>query len=364
MKVLHIITRMNTGGPAVFLDHLTNAMGELGVKSTIAYGFCESNETDYTESHKLGADLFNIGSLHRSLNPLHDLKSFIKIRKIIKQVKPDLVNTHTSKAGVLGRLAAKSVNTKLPVVHTFHGHLIYGYFAKYKTIIFTLIERFLARFTDVAVCITKETQDSLRGLGIGKNLKWAVIRLGIPVDQNSILERKSGSKTRLLWVGRFTYVKDPLYAVAVINHLEKISPNRFELVMIGGGELLEQAKAASQDLPIKFTGWLDQPFQSAGNFDLLLLTSVNEGMGLVMLEAANLSRATIARDVGGVGEFLKHGVNGFLVDGTATDMAQSISALSDPDIVEMGISGRKILTTEFSDKRLGKEYLELYKSLI
>jgi glycosyltransferase involved in cell wall biosynthesis len=101
-----------------------------------------------------------------------------------------------------------------------------------------------------------------------------------------------------------------------------------------------------------------------GNFDLLLLTSVNEGMGLVMLEAANLSRATIAKDVGGVGEFLKHGVNGFLVDGTATDMAQSISALSDPDIVEMGISGRKILTTEFSDKRLGKEYLDLYKSLI
>jgi UDP-N-acetylglucosamine:LPS N-acetylglucosamine transferase len=115
---------MNTGGPAVFLDHLTNAMGELGVKSVIAYGFCESNETDYTESHKLGADLFNIGSLHRSLNPLHDLKSFIKIRKIIKQVKPDLVNTHTSKAGVLGRLAAKSVNKKLPVVHTFTAILL------------------------------------------------------------------------------------------------------------------------------------------------------------------------------------------------------------------------------------------------
>jgi glycosyltransferase involved in cell wall biosynthesis len=355
---------MNTGGPAVFLDHLTKSMADLGTKSIIAYGYCESNETDYTENHKLSADLFSIGSLHRSLSPFHDLKSFIKIRKIIKEVKPDLVNTHTSKAGVLGRLAAKSVNTKLPVVHTFHGHLIYGYFARYKTIVFTLIEKFLACFTDVAVCITKETQNSLQGLGIGKNLKWRVIRLGIPVDQNSILKRNSDGKTKLLWVGRFTYVKDPLYAVAVINHLEKLSPKRFELVMIGGGELLEQAKAASVDLPIKFTGWSDKPFQIVDDFDLLILTSTNEGMGLVMLEAANLSRATIAREVGGVGEFLRNGVNGLLINGNASDMAQSINELSGSEIIEMGRSGRQILTTEFSDKKLGKEYFELYKSLI
>jgi glycosyltransferase involved in cell wall biosynthesis len=165
-------------------------------------------------------------------------------------------------------------------------------------------------------------------------------------------------------VGRFTYVKDPLYAVAVINHLEKLSPKRFELVMIGGGELLEQAKAASVDLPIKFTGWSDKPFQIVDDFDLLILTSTNEGMGLVMLEAANLSRATIAREVGGVGEFLRNGVNGLLINGNASDMAQSINELSGSEIIEMGRSGRQILTTEFSDKKLGKEYFELYKSLI
>jgi glycosyltransferase involved in cell wall biosynthesis len=364
MKVLHIITRMNTGGPAVFLDHLTNAMSDLSAQSTIAHGYCESNEADYTKNHKLKADLIDISSLHRSLNPLHDLKSFIKIRGIIKEVKPDLVNTHTSKAGVLGRLAAKSVNKELPVVHTFHGHLIYGYFARYKTIIFTLIERFLAHFTDAAVCITKETQDSLRGLGIGKNLKWQVIRLGIPTDQTLAFKTSSGRKTKLLWVGRFTDIKDPLYAISVIKYLEKISPDCFELLMIGGGELLEASKVASQNLPINFTGWSDKPFQSAGSFDLLLLTSVNEGMGLVMLEAANQSRATVARHVGGVSEFLRDGLNGLLVDGNADDMAQSISKLSNSEIIEMGISSRKILENEFSDKRLGEEYFNLYKSLV
>jgi hypothetical protein len=102
MKVLHIITRMNTGGPAVFLDHLTNAISKLGCESVIAYGFCESNEADYTDNHKLNAKLVKIKSLHRSLNPLDDIRTFFQIRKVIRQVKPDLVNTHTSKGGVLG----------------------------------------------------------------------------------------------------------------------------------------------------------------------------------------------------------------------------------------------------------------------
>ena len=82
--------------------------------------------------------------MHRSLNPFDDLRAFFALRRVIKEINPDLVNTHTSKAGVLGRIAAKSINRKIPVVHTYHGHLIYGYFAKYKTFVFTLIERFLA----------------------------------------------------------------------------------------------------------------------------------------------------------------------------------------------------------------------------
>jgi len=89
MKVLHIITRMNTGGPAVFLDHLTNAMNDLGTQSTIAYGYCESNESDFTQTHKLGAQLLKINTLHRSLNPLDDLRSFFSLRRMIKEMKPD-----------------------------------------------------------------------------------------------------------------------------------------------------------------------------------------------------------------------------------------------------------------------------------
>jgi glycosyltransferase involved in cell wall biosynthesis len=355
---------MNTGGPAVFLDHLTNAISKLGCESVIAYGYCESNEADYTDNHKLNAKLVKIKSLHRSLNPLDDIRTFFQIRKVIRQVKPDLVNTHTSKGGVLGRLAAKSVSRKLPVVHTFHGHLIYGYFAKYKIFAFTLVERFLALFTDAAASITQETEDSLKKLKIGKKLKWQVIRLGIPVNQTTFLAPKSNSKTNLLWVGRFADIKDPNYAILVIQELEKLSPDKFDLTMVGGGELLGQSKVTAKSLPITFTDWLDKPFETVGYFDLLLLTSKNEGMGLVMLEAANYSKATVARNVGGIGEFLINNKNGYLVSGDFKEMANKINTISTSEINSLGSEAKNILQKDFSDIRLAKDYFDLYRSLI
>jgi len=364
MKILHIITRMNTGGPAVFLDHLTNSMSNSGTISIIAYGYCEKNETDYTDSHQLRADLVKIKSLHRSINPLDDIKSFFQIKKIIKTEQPDVVNTHTSKAGVLGRVAAKSVAKNIPTVHTFHGHLIYGYFAKYKTVIFTLIERFLARFNDAAVSITQETQSSLQKLGIGKKLNWQVIQLGVPLINPVSQSVNGGDLIKLLWVGRFTDIKDPFYALDVIENLSKSNPNKYELTMVGGGELFDQVKNKAKNLPVRFTGWMEKPFANAGVFDLLLLTSKNEGMGLVILEAANYSKATIARDVGGVGEFIQDGVNGLLINGSADLMSAKISSLSGIEILNLGTAARETLVKSFTDKAMADKYLNLYKSLI
>jgi glycosyltransferase involved in cell wall biosynthesis len=364
MKVLHIITRMNTGGPAVFLDHLTSAMNDLNTQSTIAHGYCESNEIDYTKTHLLNSKLLPIRTLHRSLNPLDDLKAFFSLRRVIKETDPDLINTHTSKAGVLGRIAAKSIAKKIPVVHTYHGHLIYGYFAKYKTFIFTLVERFLALFTNAAVSITQETQISLQKLKIGKKLKWSVIHLGIPVSNSSFLPLNTGKKFKLLWVGRFTDIKDPAYAVKVVEELEKLSPNKFELNMVGGGELLELIKISAQNLPITFLGWLNEPFKNSGHFDLLLLTSRNEGMGLVMLEAANYRKPTVARNVGGIGEFVTDGINGVLIDGGPEEMANQINSLKIEDLNKMGETSYQLLIKEFTDKVMANNYFNLYKSLI
>ena len=134
--------------------------------------------------------------------------------------------------------------------------------------------------------------------------------------------------------------------------------------MVGGGELLEQIKKSAQNLPIQFLGWVDKPFENSGYFDLLLLTSKNEGMGLVMLEAANYKKSTVARNVGGVGEFLKGGVNGLLVDNSPFEMANEINSLTGERLSKMGEASYQILVKDFTDKVMASNYLSLYNSLI
>jgi glycosyltransferase involved in cell wall biosynthesis len=312
------------------------------------------------------ADTIKIKSLHRSLNPLHDLQAFFQIRQAIKNVKPDLINTHTSKAGVLGRLAAKSVNRNLPVIHTFHGHLIYGYFAQFKSIVFTLIEKTMSSFTDLSVAVTAETKSSLQSLGIGKKSRWQVVPIGIPISRHYKPYSSELSTLKLLWVGRFTDIKDPHYAVKVIKELTTDKSRDFELTMVGDGELLNEVKKVAGGLPVNFTGWVKNPFESIKEFDLLMLTSKNEGLPLVMLEAANCERATIARDVGGLSEFIKNNQTGYLVSADAADMAKVLLNINQnrQQLKEVGLSAHKLLAESFSVEVMAKKYNEIYKQLL
>lgn len=366
MKVLHVITRLNTGGPAVFLDHLTNAISNMDCQSSIVYGYCEDNESDYADNHKFSGELIKIKSLHRSLNLVDDLKAFFQIRKAIIKINPDLVNTHTSKGGVLGRLAAKTVNRKLPVVHTFHGHLIYGYFAIYKSLIFSFIEKFMSKFTDSAIAVTSETKKSITNLGIGKKLHWRVIPIGIPTTNDPVQQLSDNASLKILWVGRFTNIKDPFYAIDVIENILKEGISNIELKMVGDGELFEEVKNAAHELPITFTGLMKNPFENIKDFDLLMLSSKNEGLPLVILEAANHGRATISRNVGGVGEFIKENQTGYLISGEPSQMAKKLIDISkDKKVLQViGISANKLLKNDFSVKKMASNYLSLYNELI
>jgi glycosyltransferase involved in cell wall biosynthesis len=250
-------------------------------------------------------------------------------------------------------------------VHTFHGHLIYGYFARYKSFVFTIIEKFMAKFTNSAVAVTGETKSSLTALGIGKKLNWQVIPIGITPKDNQIKSISAGDKIKLLWVGRFTDIKDPFYAAEVLKLLNAQSPNKFELTMVGEGELFEQTKTAAKALPITFTGWVVNPFESGIDFDLLLITSKNEGLPLVMLEAASNHRVTMSRDVGGVGEFIKNNETGYLINGGAKEMADKLIQISGNKKVleELGMTANKLLKQRFSADNMAKSYLSLYSSL-
>jgi glycosyltransferase involved in cell wall biosynthesis len=357
---------MNTGGPAVFLDHLTNAMGELGVKSTIAYGFCESNETDYTENNIMGAELVKIKALHRTLNPIDDIKAFLHIRHVIKTLKPDVINTHTSKAGVLGRIAVNTIIPKPKVVHTFLGHLIYGYFSKARIWIFISIEKVMAKFTSAAIAVSSETKQSLVSKGVGRKLRWEVIRIGIPLSEPSNNDLSQRSRVKILWVGRFTDIKDPVFAVETMSELSKKMPGNFELTMVGGGELFDEVVKLATNLPINFTGVMKNPFETIQNFDLLMMTSKNEGLPLVILESANCFRATISTNVGGISEFIKDNYSGCLVPRDINLMAEKIIFLANHKVslYELGLNARRTLESGFSDKQMARLYYDLYCSLI
>ena len=366
MKVLHVITRMNTGGPAVFLDHLTKSMADLGVKSTIAYGYCESNETDYTENNLMRAELVKVKALHRTLNPIDDIKAFLQLRQIIKTLKPDVINTHTSKAGVLGRIAANTIISRPKIVHTFLGHLIYGYFSKARIWIFISIERVMAKFTSAAIAVSAETKRSLVDKGVGRKLRWEVIRIGIPISEPARNALSQSNRVKILWVGRFTDIKDPVFAVETVRELSKKMPGNFELTMVGGGELFEEVVGLATDLPITFTGVVKNPFETIKHFDLLMMTSKNEGLPLVILESANRLRATISTNVGGVSEFISDNDNGCLVPRDVKLMAKKIIFLSQNKqiLYRLGLNGRRTLERSFSDKQMAQLHYDLYSSLI
>ena len=193
-----------------------------------------------------------------------------------------------------------------------------------------------------------------------------MIPIGISLKDIQIKPISAGDKVKLLWVGRFTDIKDPFYAVEVIKLLNAQSPNKFELTMVGEGELFEQVKTAAKALPITFTGWVVNPFKSGIDFDLLLITSKNEGLPLVMLEAAGSGRATMSRDVGGIGEFITDSKTGYLIKGEAKQMADRLTEISNDkkNLEVLGVAANKLLKEKFSVEEMAKSYLSLYSSLI
>ena len=180
MKVMQIMTRVNRGGTAKWLEILSQGLTSNGHINLLVAGNIEENEVEDPVFEKL--DGIRVSELGRSISLQQDIRAFMELRRIIKEQKPDLINTHTSKAGVLGRIAAMSILSGKPaIVHTYHGHLLYGYFGKLKTNIIVTIEKFLARFSSVLIVSGERVRNELLEVGIGEKSKFVLIKPGIPV---------------------------------------------------------------------------------------------------------------------------------------------------------------------------------------
>jgi glycosyltransferase involved in cell wall biosynthesis len=389
MKVVRIIARLNVGGPAVHVILLTHELAKRGFESVLLVGPVPETEGDmeYLAS-RWNVPLTHIAELIRPLSLKSDIVALWKIYKILLKEKPDIVETHTAKAGTLGRIAA--LMARVPVrIHMFHGNVFDGYFSPTKTRFFLFIERFLARFTDRIITVSKSQSNELvEKYGIGNQQKFKVVHLGIDLDSfrnrerhgDLCFEEHNGRALRIGWVGRFTEIKDPLFFVDAAAVLKGSGFNA-KFVMVGDGHMRQvvEARIASQGLGACFTltGWSNEMSAVYSQIDLIALTSVNEGTPITIIESMASGLAFVAFNVGGLSDLVTG--NGQEMDGfqifdngilvSHREPKQFANALSillqDPDRRrQMGEAGKRFVFRNFNKERLAEDMALLYKSLM
>ncbi len=385
IKILRIITRLNIGGPAVHTALLTEEFNNNEFESMLVCGSISKGEGDMGYIAKYcGINSVYVPQLGREINPLLDLAAFYRIFKIMREYKPDIVHTHTAKAGTLGRVAA--ILTNVPVkVHTFHGNIFYGYFSRMATRFFILIEKALAKFTDAVIAISPvQEAEIVKKYKITNMKKCRLVRLGFDLEKflNSegterglIRGRFNLERDDILVgiVGRLTRIKNHRMFIDVVGdigkHCDKQLRDKIKFVIIGGGELKEQLleyiKFKGLERKIFFMGWFKNMSGAYADLDIVTLTSLNEGTPVSLIEAMASSKPVVSTDVGGVKDTI--GDVGILVkSGDHKAMAGEILklAFSPERRRRLGALGRDLVKDIYSKKRLVSELEALYKELL
>jgi glycosyltransferase involved in cell wall biosynthesis len=388
MKIVRIIARLNVGGPAIHVVLLTHEFRKRGHESLLVVGPVPETEgnMEYYAS-KWNVPLVRVSELVRPLSLKNDWVAFWKIFRLLRRERPDIVHTHTAKAGTLGRAAAILAGTPV-ILHTFHGNVFDGYFSPARTRLFLFIERLLARFTDRIISVSRSQSDELLNrYKIGTRDKLEVVRLGVDLDTFREVEGANQYQTEerknhplvIGWVGRFTEIKDPLFFVNFAAAM-KSSGTPAKFVMVGDGHLRQaiESRISEYGLHADFTlsGWQQEMAEVYSRIDLMVLTSWNEGTPVTMIEAMATSRPFVAFNVGGLPDLMTGAPqryegfhvfdNGILVD--LRDVGIFVKAVSllvqDPERrARMGQVGKAFAFENFSKERLVQDMEALYKKL-
>ena len=372
VKVMQIIARMNVGGPAVIVAELMRGLDKSAIEQILVTGFCDENEADYLDTVAKDIKATRIAGLGRSVSLAADLKAFFGLVSLIRKYKPDVIHTHTAKAGVLGRLASLLAGRGAVRVHTFHGHLLHGYFSKTMTQIVVLIERFLAARTKVLIAIGSKVKDDLIAAGIGKADKYRVFFPGLPTPKapsRSDAQNSLGISTQTLYitfVGRLTQIKRPDRLLDVANECKQRGLD-LRFLVAGEGELFESSKARAQreQLNMTFFGWRSDIAQIFVASDIAVLTSDNEGIPLTLIQAAQAGLPIVATNVGSISDIVVNESTGYLTSKSASGMADAIEKLvRDAQLRRiMGEAGKARANQYFSLERMLKDHADLYRSL-
>ena len=379
VRVLRVIARLNVGGPALHATLLTQRLDPTRYESTLVAGSEEPSEGSYLQLRGLEvSNLIRLRALGREIRGVRDLGALLELIGIIRRVRPDIVHTHTAKAGTLGRLAAWWCGVPA-IVHTYHGHVFKGYFSSTRSRAFVAIERWLARRTDRLVAVSDVVRNELLELGIGVTAQYAVVPLGLELDRFVNAERSRGQLRAELGipadvplvgiVARLVPIKAHevfLRAAAILAARE--AGARF--LIVGDGERRAELEALSTNLgldrSVEFLGWRPDLDRVYADLDLVVLCSRNEGLPVALIEAQAAGRPVIATRVGGVPDLVVSGDTGLLVPPDDPDaLARAIQSLLDD--VEMrdrlGRAGRRRVVPAYNAERLLEDIDLLYREL-
>jgi glycosyltransferase involved in cell wall biosynthesis len=383
IRVLRVIARLNVGGPALHVSYLTSGLAGRGYDTTLVAGDVGRGEASMAfVAESEGVDVVRLAGLSRELSPVRDAVAAVHLARLIRRLRPDVLHTHTAKAGAVGRVAALLAGRRRPrvVVHTFHGHVLRGYFGAAGSLVFRAIETALARITDSLVAVSPEVRDELVRLGVAPGRKFTVIRLGIDLEPRVACDEEPAAVRARIgvpadrfvvgWFGRMTAVKrtdDLLDALAALRERGVDAL----LLLVGDGDDRERLERLAHGRglarSVLFLGYQEDVARWYAACDVIVLTSANEGTPVTLIEALAAGRPVVATRVGGVPDVVEEGVTGFLVrPGDTHAVAERLALLAaDPERRRrMGAAGREGVLERYAVERLVDDVDRLYRALL
>ena len=359
MKVLHVIARMNVGGTARYIEELIDGATEFGYEAELATGYVQQQEIESPGFNKKSTH--RIKHLGRKISPINDLRAYFELKKVIANINPDIIHSHTFKAGLLARLVPGDFKR----VHTFHGHLFEDQsFSAIQKFAILRAEKYLAKRTNQFISVGQRVGVELRDLQIGPNAKWISIAPGVRALKK-IKKSEARKKLKLPatgvvvgWMARVTSVKNPHLALEVAKEFPEIT-----FVIAGGGDLLTDIKARAGK-NVKVIGWADSSVMWCA-VDLVLSTSDNEGMPIALIEAQLAGLPVVATDVGSSAEVVKSGSTGYIVSKNKSELIRALTLLIS-DSKKRALFGKaaKVHAQKyFTVESMNKRYAQIYRKM-
>lgn len=391
IRVVRIVTRLNIGGPSIQAVELSSRLSARGFETLLIHGQIGAGEGDMSYLlDRAGSRprTEHLPALQRPIAPASDARAAWQIYRLLCAFTPAIVHTHMAKAGAVGRLAALAYNrtagrhARARLVHTYHGHVLEGYFGAAKTRLFITAEQRLAAATDRIVAISPRIREELiHEYRIGRPAQYRVVPLGFDLDALAAVDAAARAQARaalhippgatvVTTVGRLTAIKDQQLFLEVAQRVSRSHASTIFLI-VGDGELRGPLEAAAASLGVadrvRFLGWRRDLDTVYGATDIFLLTSRNEGTPVALIESMAAGCAGVSTDVGGVGDVLPAADVGLMAPaGNADQLADHVSCLiADPQRRRaLGDAGRGLVVARYGIDRLVNDIDVLYRDLL